>query len=187
MNSCCSIAMLVSLVACGDAHESAISELKKSGAIVSYNTDKEEWSVFIDSKWKGGDEGIDQLERLKQLSSLSIKGRPKISEERLAKLKKTLPDLKIMRRGNAYLGISWRANEEDGCAIAYVSPASPAEKAGLVPGDVIEKVEGKKIEEFEELLNVMLTKEPGDEISLGIIRRNGESITVAVKLVKYPY
>lgn len=66
-----------------------------------------------------------------------------------------------------------------------VTADSPAEKAGLKNGDVITKVDGKGINEYNPLLSALSTHQPGDSISLTYLR-DGKESTVQVTLGTYP-
>jgi membrane-associated protease RseP (regulator of RpoE activity) len=174
------------------SEQKAIAELEKLGAKVikseanRKDEDREVSSVIIDEKWKGGDEGLNEIERLPKLSTLFIVGRPKISDERVTKLKKTLPKLSIQRRGNVQLGISSVTSfgPASGVLIGIVKEGSPAAKAGLMQGDLLTKFDGKLVADFEDLVNVILKKEPGDEVEVVVIRGE-KSMTIKVKLEKW--
>lgn len=62
-----------------------------------------------------------------------------------------------------------------------VIPGSPANKAGIVEGDIILEADGKKLEGNTTLATVISKKQPGDTISLKILSK-GEEKTVTVKL-----
>ncbi len=196
--------MVVSLIASGsfdgtmnESEKQAIAELTKLGAKVVFKSptvdrvakdrkvEQELSYVLIDKNWTGGDEGLKQIERLPKLSALYITGRPNISEVRLAELKKTFPALAIKYRSNAVLGISPSTLPPvDGCLIGRVMAMSPANKAGLMEGDVIKQLDGELITGFDDLVKEMSRKEPDDEVDLTVIRKNKELI-VKVKLGKW--
>lgn len=60
--------------------------------------------------------------------------------------------------------------DEKGALVGDVVEGSPAEKSGLQRGDVIVEFEGKKIEEPNQLKNMVASTEPGKEVTLKIIR-----------------
>lgn len=62
-----------------------------------------------------------------------------------------------------------------------VVPGSPANKAGIVEGDIILEADGKKLEGTTTLSSVISKKKPGDTISLKVVSK-GEEKTVSVKL-----
>src|ERR1700761_612781 len=96
---------------------------------------------------------------------------------------------------HGYLGISlndvtpanasfFKLNEATGAIVAQVTPDSPASRAGLKNGDVINQLNGEKIVNGSALQVAVSEKTPGTDISLGIIR-NGAPQTVQVKVGEY--
>ena len=80
----------------------------------------------------------------------------------------------------AYLGVQGDPDGK-GCVIAGVQPASPAEKAKLQANDVILKMDGQKVETFDDLGGLIKKKKPGDEVTLDV-RRGEENLSLKVKL-----
>uniref|UniRef100_Q021P3 Protease Do n=1 Tax=Solibacter usitatus (strain Ellin6076) TaxID=234267 RepID=Q021P3_SOLUE len=68
-----------------------------------------------------------------------------------------------------------------GILINSVTPAGPAEKAGLQRGDVILQVDGKDVNEPNQLRNEIAARAPGAEINL-TIQRDGKQQQVRTKL-----
>ncbi len=60
---------------------------------------------------------------------------------------------------------------EYGVLIEKVLEDSPAEQAGLQAGDVIQKINGKKIEDFSDLRRVLNYYDPGDQINIQYSRK----------------
>jgi carboxyl-terminal processing protease len=62
---------------------------------------------------------------------------------------------------------------------------SPARKAGVLPGDIIEKVDGTDVsgKEYEKAVSMMKGKE-GTEVKITVLRSNKETYTYAVKRAK---
>ena len=63
---------------------------------------------------------------------------------------------------------------DKGALIQEVSPDSAAENAGLEPGDVIINVDGKEIENVNDLRNAIGLKRSGEKVKVVIIRNNRE-------------
>jgi S1-C subfamily serine protease len=82
------------------------------------------------------------------------------------------------------LGIGMGMNEgTDGVLVYKVEPNSPAAAAGVRVGDVIRSVDGDRVREGAELQEVLVKREVGDKVKLGIVRGEAE-IEIEVELVK---
>jgi serine protease Do len=75
-------------------------------------------------------------------------------------------------RAKGALGIQMR-EAPGGAGIDRVMPKSPAEKAGLLPGDVVTHVGEKEVSGLPDLQKTIFSYEPGDEVTL-TIRRTSE-------------
>ncbi len=71
--------------------------------------------------------------------------------------------------------------EQLGALIEQVAPGSAAERAGLVPGDVILSADQQTIRQHTELQRVVQSHRPGESVSL-ILMRGGRPLTLAVTL-----
>ncbi|HXC96084.1 MAG TPA: Do family serine endopeptidase [Edaphobacter sp.] len=71
-----------------------------------------------------------------------------------------------------------------GAIAAQVTPDSPASRAGLKNGDVIDSLNGQKIENGSALQVLVSETTPGSTIELGILR-NGTPQTLSVKVGEY--
>jgi serine protease Do len=104
----------------------------------------------------------------------------------------------IMQNGKAehgYLGIGmndvtpenasfFNLKDASGAVVAQVTPDSPAAKAGLKQGDVINELNGQKVVDGSALQVAVSEDKPGDVIHLGVIR-NGQPQTVTVTVGQY--
>ncbi|MBC5625686.1 trypsin-like peptidase domain-containing protein [Clostridium sp. NSJ-49] len=70
---------------------------------------------------------------------------------------------------------------EQGLYVVEVNEFSPAEKAGVKPGDLIVKVDGQGVKTFDELKEIKNSKNDGDTITLEVIR-DGKTKTLNVTL-----
>jgi S1-C subfamily serine protease len=68
------------------------------------------------------------------------------------------------------------ADDEEGALLAEIVPGSPAEEAGLEPGDVVVGVDGEEVSGAEELVNTIAGHEPGDRVTLELA--DGTSVEV---------
>ena len=73
--------------------------------------------------------------------------------------------------------------ETEGFYIKKVSKKSGAEKAGLLKGDIIVKLDEQKVSTFADLSGYISTKRPGDKVEVTFIR-DGKNKTVPVILSK---
>lgn len=77
--------------------------------------------------------------------------------------------------------MSKQLNMEEGLYIVEVNEFSSAEKAGLRGGDLIVKVDGKRIKTFEELQEIKNSKEEGDSMNVEFIR-DGKTKNTTINL-----
>jgi putative serine protease PepD len=72
-----------------------------------------------------------------------------------------------------------------GVVVAQVSPGSPAANAGLRSGDVIVAVDGKTLQNVEDISDYLDSKRPGDTVTL-TINRDGNRQDVHATLAAWP-
>ena len=73
------------------------------------------------------------------------------------------------------------AEVPNGVRFADIRPGSPAEKAGLKPGDVMFEFDGKPIANLYDYTYALRSKKPGDEVLVKVVR-SGETIEAKVLL-----
>lgn len=71
--------------------------------------------------------------------------------------------------------------QENGYAISAIVPGSPAEKAGLKPGDLIIRFNGQPIGGLADIEAALRKHKPGDKVRL-VARRNGQTVEMEVTL-----
>lgn len=86
---------------------------------------------------------------------------------------------------NAEVAESLGMKEIVGALVSQVMKESPAEKAGLQEYDVIKEVDGKRIEDAQELTNLIASYQPSTEINIEILR-DGKMKSMSVKLDEWP-
>ncbi len=72
-----------------------------------------------------------------------------------------------------------------GAIVQDVEPGSPADEAGLRPGDLIVAVDDEDVGSDNDLADLIGEYEPGDKVDLTIIRQ-GRERTIRVKLGRHP-
>jgi len=96
----------------------------------------------------------------------------------------------------AWIGVSLQPITQDlakslgradthGALVANVVPKAPAEKAGLKPGDVIEKIDNETMADSHDVQRTVLLKTPGSKITLAV-RRDDKLLTVPVSTAERP-
>ena len=71
---------------------------------------------------------------------------------------------------DAALAKSYGLPRPEGALVNKVEDGSPAEKAGIKPEDVIVEIDGRPVEDFEQLRLDISSRKPGSTIDLGLLR-----------------
>jgi serine protease Do len=100
--------------------------------------------------------------------------------------------LKQGRIIRGYLGIQTRAlqsdgtsSESDGVTVAEVVPGSPAAQAGVQPGDVIRKFDGRDVKNFPALRTFVAQTQLNKQVELEIMR-SGKPLKVMTQIKEQP-
>lgn len=105
-------------------------------------------------------------------------------------VRQVLPGLEQGRKiAHAWLGVETAPPTTSfgtpGAQIASVTPGGPAERAGILPGDVVTKIDGNPINDPTDLSTYINTKGAGDKITL-TVQRGGQQKDVGVALQQRP-
>ena len=79
------------------------------------------------------------------------------------------------------LAASFNYKSADGVLIGDIVPDGPAAKAGLQPGDIVVKFNGKATHKAHQLRNAVAATRPGTRVPLTIVR-NGKSMRIDVEV-----
>lgn len=71
---------------------------------------------------------------------------------------------------DAVMGINGEDGSTGGAKLTTVTEGGPAAQAGLTSGDVVTKVNGKKLENYEALISTIRSRRPGDQLKVTIVR-----------------
>lgn len=121
--------------------------------------------------------------------AIPIKTAQRIADQLIAKGKVDHPFLGIRMAGltpelkdriNNSPDVDFQINEDKGVLIFEVIPNSPAAKAGLRPGDIIQAIDGQSINKASQVQQKVDSTSLGNTLKLGIKRR-GKQETIAVK------
>ncbi|PXZ20084.1 S1C family serine protease [Lactobacillus helveticus] len=74
-----------------------------------------------------------------------------------------------------------KSNLKNGIYIAFVSRNGSAANAGIKSGDVITKVDGKKVDDVASLHSILYSHKVGDTVNV-TVNRNGKNVDMKVKL-----
>ena len=126
--------------------------------------------------------------------AIPINAAQDIAEELIAKGKVDHPFLGIQMAGitpelkqqlKSRSSKNFDINAEEGVLIVDVVPDSPAAKAGLQAGDVIEKIGDNQIAKADEVQQAVAKTEVGDRLTLGV-QRDGKSVEIDVQVGVLP-
>jgi putative serine protease PepD len=86
-----------------------------------------------------------------------------------------------------YLGVTMAepTGGQDGALVQEVVPGSPADKAGLRPGDLVVGIDGQSVADYGELGARIRAHKPGDKITLTVVR-GGNETTITATLTQRP-
>jgi serine protease Do len=96
---------------------------------------------------------------------------------------------------HGYLGINienvtpenaqfFNLKEATGALVAQVTPDSPAARAGVKSGDVIDQLDGHKVMDSSSLQIAVSQRKPGQKIELGVLR-NGQPMNLSATVGEY--
>ncbi len=86
-----------------------------------------------------------------------------------------------------YLGVSLddASGNQSGALVSDVQASSPADRAGLRPGDLVVAVDGQPVDSAAALAAKVRTASPGQKVNMTVVR-NGQRIDLAVTLEARP-
>jgi Do/DeqQ family serine protease len=93
------------------------------------------------------------------------------------------PQLKENINSNPNSGLS--VNEDKGVLVVTVVPNSPAAKAGIRAGDVIQKLGGQAVTDPSSVQKVVENSQVGGDLRMEL-RRNGQNLNIAVQPAAFP-
>jgi S1-C subfamily serine protease len=91
-----------------------------------------------------------------------------------------MPSNRPYAGGGAYLGITFDAQARDAAVVLGVNPGSPAQEAGLQPGDIILALNGQEVRSYPEVITMIRSMRPGDELEIVVERARAERQMLAV-------
>lgn len=148
--------------------------------------------VRLTEKWRGNSDDLKCIAELRRHEYFRFEGKPVNddvasffeSKERLAflqfldtevtpaavdKLKLKHPDAIIYVRGQALLGVQ-AENHPGGVLVSRVEPGTAAANAGIMAGDIIVSLDGKKLPDFDRLTARIAQHQPGETVEIELLR-----------------
>ncbi len=95
------------------------------------------------------------------------------------------PTPAVATGSRAWLGIDVATSPQGGVMVVDVFPGSPAQAAGMEPGDVITQINGHQILTPRDVRAAIAGKHPGDQVQLQF-QGSGTSYTAEVPLASPP-
>jgi S1-C subfamily serine protease len=92
---------------------------------------------------------------------------------------------KVTNSGRAYMGVQLRDGTA-GPVMVAVTAGGPADKAGLVVGDIVLDIDGKVTPDSGTLIEAVAAHRPGDTVKLTVQHRAGTTSTVSLTLGQLP-
>jgi putative serine protease PepD len=86
----------------------------------------------------------------------------------------------------AFLGVQIGDTNGLGVYIQSITSGGPADKAGLVPGDVIQSVNGSSTATVDDFTSVVSELKPGTTVAISVETQQGTRKTVQLKLGEFP-
>lgn len=158
-----------------------VSDNQRLMAAVNFTPESVLDAVWLHHDWKGETQDLWHLQRIAHCPDLavySIRGNS-ISQLDLLRLAAVLPGLRVSERGPC-LGITHEGIGGD-CTVSDVLRGTPAEKAGLRPGDEILALNGAPIRSFLHLVASLQSFDLGDKVELEV-NRLSDVISIEVEL-----
>lgn len=88
-------------------------------------------------------------------------------------------------KASGWIGIEYEPAENGSITVQKVVPGSPAEKAGLQPGDLLFSINGVEIRKENDAALMKIERRPGQTIHY-VIKRNGATKPIDIVLGQWP-
>lgn len=133
--------------------------------------------IVFGPNWHGDRAELEWIRRIPRSPRVYLIDGDEIAADDLSWLRTIRDDLEIQRRGRACLGVTFL----DGLSVYSVVPDSPADSAGIRPLSVLIDFDGVEVETFDDLVDVMVDRQPGEVVQL-TMRHSGLTEVISVRL-----
>ena len=117
-----------------------------------------------------GDKVLEPLAKLPLLNVVKLFG-TRVTEQGKKDFLAASGGVAVDLRSGAFLGVGGLASLDGTCLISTVHAGSPAEKAGLMPEDVVVRFGTAKVTTFDSLQDLIAQKSIGEEVEVEVVRR----------------
>lgn len=149
--------------------------------------------IVLGTRWRGGEEGLMYLARLRDLRNLMITPLTNLSGKTVADLQALMPQTTISSRSAGFLGVSIDTIETPlftatpwhtslGSLISKVTPGTAAERGGLHDDDVVTHIDGLPVPVYAGLTDLLGFYSPGDKLYLAVYR-DGKFLDEEVEII----
>ncbi len=80
---------------------------------------------------------------------------------------------------NPALASYYQLSSDEGALIVQIDTKSPADQAGLKPGDIIVEIEGKQMKGMEDVRHMIWTRKAGEQITFRVLRNDRQLLGTA--------
>ena len=145
--------------------------------------------IILPRSWKGTEADLWQFKRLSHVKFLTVfvvRGNG-ISDSNKQEMQVGFPDIQVNERAEVFIGvIGEQIAMNGGCQVKDIQPDSPAQIAGIQPGDLIQSVDGHPIQNFQGLVEALKTKRSYQPIEL-IVKRYSEEHPLPLTVIGHPW
>lgn len=193
----------VSLAICEQRLGPLGAEINRVGIQVNALTAVPGLEVRLGEKWHGKPEDLRAITQLEQQQYFRLEGpaidddvvkmfaekeklgclqlhNTKVTAEAVDLVKSKHPDATIYVRNQALLGVA-AENTPSGVMVIRVEQGTAAANAGIQAGDIISKIDGRKLPDFDRLTARIAQHQVGDKVDVEVIR-NEKAIPLKVEL-----
>jgi hypothetical protein len=128
-----------------------------------------------------GNEVLAPLAKIPELSFVKLYG-TRVTAEGVDNFRLALGKVKVDFRRGAFLGVGC-VTLDNRCTISAILSDGPADKAGLLREDVVDRFGNAKVVDFNHLTDLVSQRDAGDMVELQVIRRDKDGAKNTERLV----
>jgi Do/DeqQ family serine protease len=149
--------------------------LNERGEVIGMNT-----AIRADAQGIGFAIPVNTIQRISD--QLATKGK---AEHAYLGVQMTTLTPEVKQEINSNSNAGFNISDDQGVLVMRVVSGSPADRAGLKPGDVVRRVNGQDVTTADQLQNVVEAAQVGNTLQIEL-KRSGRDQTIAVQTGAYP-